>query len=413
MTLRFIFPKFIKKALYHPAKHVVIAGGRRGGKTYNGALWVLERLFVTPAKSALWIETKHTNIDKYVERYFMPMLKPIGSLVTWNQQKKILSLPNGKYIDFGSAERPENLEGFEYDLIVVNEAGIILKNPALWDNTLRPMAKGKNTQVRFLGTPKGKNKFFHLFTLGQSGDKDWKSFRFTAYDSPYWDKTELDRIKERTPPEVWNQEYLAEFVDGGGQVFRGVKNRVVDHLESTGGKVMGIDLAKHQDFTVIMVADVNTKKVIDIDRFNQIDWSFQKQRILAMWERHGKPKTIIDSTGVGDAIFDDLQNQGMNVEGFKFTNTSKNDLIRNLAIAIDNANIFYPNNPVLISELESYSYEVSSMGTIRYNAPSGLHDDTVIALALVNHLLNGKETKIWVSETHLADIEDGDDDDWF
>jgi hypothetical protein len=38
-----------------------------------------------------------------------------------------MTFANGSVIDFGSAERPENLEGFSYDFVVLNEAGIILK----------------------------------------------------------------------------------------------------------------------------------------------------------------------------------------------------------------------------------------------------------------------------------------------
>jgi len=39
---------------------------------------------------------------------------------------------------------------------------------------------------------------------------------------------------------------------------------------------------------------------------------------------------------------------------------------------------------VLTAELKRYEYVISSTGHISYNAPSGYHDDCVIALALAN-----------------------------
>jgi hypothetical protein len=40
---------------------------------------------------------------------------------------------------------------------------------------------------------------------------------------------------------------------------------------------------------------------------------------------------------------------------------------------------------VLTNEMKRYEYAISPSGNITYNAPSGYHDDCVIALALANH----------------------------
>lgn len=189
---------------------MTIRAGRRTGKTYNAVQWMLEMLLTTDAQSALWVDTKQGNIDKYVKRYFFPMLRPLGRLCTYDAQKKILHLPNNKYIDFGSAERPENLEGFGYDIVVLNEAGIILKDEALWESTIQPMTKGANVKVRIIGTPKGHNYFEKLTKIV---DEEWEHFKFTCYDSPFWTPEELEKIKDKIAGYRWLQEYLSEFVD--------------------------------------------------------------------------------------------------------------------------------------------------------------------------------------------------------
>jgi hypothetical protein len=390
-NLKFKYPEFIIQPLFSKAKFSIIKAGRRTGKTYNTVQWICEEL-LEDTRSGLWVDTTQANLGNYVDLYFRQILKPIWDLMNWNAQKYILTFPNGSYIHFRSAERPELMEGFEYTRGVINEAGIVFKKSSLWDNTLQPMFKGKTTKVRFVGTPKGKNKYADLYARGQDGnEKDWESYTFSAYDSPYWDQDELEKIKPQIPQEVWKQEYLAEFIDGAGSVFRNIsgciQNETYDKPKPNYSYVMSVDLAKHTDFTVIYVAERETKKIIYQERFNQIDWGFQKARIQSVYDRFGVKLGIVDSTGVGDSIFDDLVNMGMYFQGFKFTSTSKNQLIQNLSVAIDNQDLTFFRFPELISELEIYGYEVSAMGNIRYNAPDGYHDDCVISLALINQLL--------------------------
>jgi len=107
----------------------------------------------------------------------------------------------------------------------------------------------------------------------------------------------------------------------------------------------------------------------------------QKTRIINTANKY-RSRLLIDSTGIGDPIFDDLQRTGIRVSGYKFTNASKADLIENLSMMIEQQKISYPNIPELINELKLYGYETTKGGTVRYGAPQGYHDDIVIALAL-------------------------------
>lgn len=388
--------KALRNAFNDPAKYVSIPAARRTGKTHEAFDWIHHELLMTDAPNAMWVDTVQVNISKYVDRYCRTRLAPMWHLMKWDQQKNILTYPNGKTLDFGSAQKPENLEGFEYARVVINEAGIVLRKSSLWDNSIQPMTKGKHNKTRILGTPKGRNRFHELDVLGRSGDPDYASFHFSAYDSPYWEDEELDKIRGNVPAEVWRQEYMAEFLEGSGTVFRSIEECVNDvqlmRAEPDRRYIMGVDLAKHQDFTVIFIADIESKQVVFMDRFNQIDWPFQKTRIAGAWKAFNEPQVIIDSTGVGDAVYDDLRSAGMNVTGFKFTNSSKMELVQNLSVAIDNVAITFPPYEELISELEVFGYDVSPSGNLRYNAPEGLHDDCVMALGLLNHGLKSNKS---------------------
>ncbi|UNQ40943.1 hypothetical protein MPC38_06745 [Prescottella equi] len=383
-------PRFLREAFLDTALIIVIKAGRRTGKTYNWVIWIITMLDQEPNKAGLWVDTKHANIDKYVERYFRPILTKMNHWedCNWNAQKKILTLHNGSYIDFGSAERPENMEGFEYDYAVLNEGGLIFKKQSLWENTLYPMLK--HAQVRIIGTPKGKNTFETLY-------RRYKHYTFNCYDSPFWTEEQIKNAKETMTEEAFRQEMLADFIEGAGAVFRRIRDNVagalIDSPEAGKRYVLGADLAKHQDFTVIFVADAESRQIVYHERFNQIDWGLQKSRIINAYNKFGCASGVIDATGVGDAIFDDLRAEGLNLEGFKFTSTTKQELVSNLSVAMDNGNISYPDIPELINELEIFAYEQRANGNFIYSAPEGFHDDEVMALGLVNRAIGAREVE--------------------
>lgn len=224
LNLKFDYPEFILPAIDDPAHYVVVPAGRQIGKTYNFVQWILEDTMELDCPS-LWVDTVQTNIDKYVERYFRPLLKPVLLYCDWNAQKKILKLPRG-YIDFGSAQKPENLEGFNYKRAVLNEAGHILKKPSLWHNTIMPMIKAEDNQTRIIGTPKGQGLFEELYIRGMEHSNEYSSYRFTVYDSPYWSKGQIEEVRGKTPELIWKQEYMASFEAFAGMIYPDFKEEL-------------------------------------------------------------------------------------------------------------------------------------------------------------------------------------------
>ncbi len=152
-----------------------------------------------------------------------------------------------------------------------------------------------------------------------------------------------------------------------------------------GEMVLGCDVAKHRDFTVLIAMEAATGRCWDMERFNQLDWPVQKDRILS-FVRKWRGRLILDATGVGDPIYDDLRRVYPNVEGFKLTAGSKTELIQRLIVAVEQGRVMWPGEwELLTNEMKRYEYEISPSGHISYNAPSGYHDDCVMALALANH----------------------------
>jgi hypothetical protein len=199
-------------------KYVVFTKGRRFGFTYGAMQYALASLLIGRYKKILWGDTIYANISRYIERYGIPFLKQIPpELWVWNKQKQeIKFFINGeeRIIDFRSADKPQNWEGFGYDLIILNEAGIILKNRYLWENAVLPMMlDNKDSKAVIGGAPKGKNLFYELYERALQGEPGYIAFKFSSYDNPLIDPEEIKRLEKTLPPEVVRQEIYGEFID--------------------------------------------------------------------------------------------------------------------------------------------------------------------------------------------------------
>lgn len=385
------FPK--QQSIFNSkAKYKIVHKGRRFGLTKGAANDFILSALNSTFKKGLWVDTVNTNIDRYIERYFVPELKKLPDhLWSWRKQDKIVII-NGRYIDFRSADRPENIEGFGYDKGFLNEAGIILKDEYLWYNAIRPMFWDfPNVNVVIGGTPKGKGVFWKLAQLGQIPNKNYETFHFTSFDSPF--KHVHEAIKEDMkdmPERVVEQEIFAKFLEDTGVVFRNTKDimTAVPREPVEGHNyVMGVDLAKVQDFTVITVYDRAHNNQVYQDRFKTLEWPYQKKKIIAISRHYNNAVAVIDATGIGDPIVDDLAREGMAIEPVKLSNQSKKELIEKLMLYIEQKKIKMLPIDETLQEFNNFTYDVSSTGKIRYEAPSGFHDDIVISHALACWLL--------------------------
>jgi hypothetical protein len=190
---------------------------------------------------------------------------------------------------------------------------------------------------------------------------------------------------------------MAEFLEDCAGVFRGISACLRDGpCDCENNEIaVGCDLAKHQDYTVCIAVCLNCGRCIAIDRYNKLDWHVQKRRIAAFAAEYGAG-LLIDSTGVGDPIYDDLRHAGVPVRGYKFTGPTKTRLIQGLIVSIEQERITWPEEwDVVTNELRRYEYEFTSQGNLRYNAPAGFHDDCVIALALANMCLTNRVPSVY------------------
>ncbi|MFZ3384738.1 MAG: terminase family protein [Candidatus Methanoperedens sp.] len=372
------------------ARFRILAAGRRFGKTQAACYEAVQKAIIQPG-AVIWICAPifgQAMISWRMIRQFMPL--PL--LKNFHLTEKFVELKNGSTIWIKSGDNPDNLRGEGLDFLVIDEAAMIKEE--IWQEALRPALADKQGRAVIISTPKAHNWFFELWTRGQDPQySDYQSWKLPTSANPYILAEEIEEAKRTLPELVFRQEFMAEFLDDIGAVFRGIHKciggKLHDLIEGE-SYVMGVDLAKYSDFSVISV--MNQKgDLVAFDRFNKIDWAFQMERIKNLAQKY-KAKVFVDSTGVGDPIFENLQRSGLDIVGYKFTNESKKQLIEGLSLAMELGKVHFPDIPEILHELTIFGYSVTASGTVVYSAPGSYHDDCVISLALANYGITARES---------------------
>lgn len=373
------------------ARYKIVCAGRRWGKTLGGIFWLTERALDTRKSLNWWVSPVFAQAKHAFEIF---REKFIDLIKYKNETDLRVDLYGGARIDFRSADRPEFLRGHGIDSLVMDECATMKRHT--WDEILRPSIIDRRGHVVFIGTPKGDNHFHELYIRGQDAkEPEYQSFQFSSYDNPFLDRKELESTRAEMPSRLFDQEIMAQFTENIGGVFRGVRECVRGDYEAPvdgKGYVMGVDLGRYEDFTVIVVARKDTMQVVAFDRFKDINWSLQEQRILNLAGLY-KPRVLIDQGQVGDAVLESLRRRYPAIEGIKFTNENKAAMINNLSNLIEKQMIFFPDIPEMINELRIYEYEMTASGNLRMNAPSGRHDDCLKRGTLIKTIEGYKEVE--------------------
>lgn len=300
-----------------------------------------------------------------------------------NEQELVVYLKNGSIIQLKGSDDPDALRGPNPYGVVFDEYDT--QKQEGW-GVVEPIIRANGGWVWFVGTPRGKAKLYDLMNRGKSGHHEWESWLLRASTSGIMAADQLEEARKSMPDALYNQEFECAFLEASGSVFRGVrdvmtlkafKKPIPEHLY-----VMGVDLAKVKDWTVIRVYDRSTNNLVFSDRFQTIEWPFQKKRIYAIAKLYNNALAVIDATGIGDPIADDLARAGIAVEPFKISEPSKKELIEKLSIWIEQKKMRMVEDEVAVLEYDNFSYDVGATGKIRYGARQGYHDDIVLADAL-------------------------------
>lgn len=368
----------------------MVLAGRRWGKTHAGVQRIIFNALSDPGLY-WWVGLGWRSAS--LKRAWRE-LKQIGT-VLWeayevkkpdkyiHESAKELVLPGGAEIWMRTAERPDSLAGEGLKGAVIDE--FTLMKEEVWTTFIEATLLDYGGWGMFAGVPRGNNWGGRLWK--NAADREgWNKWHFPTDSNPAIDMERLESIQKNTPAKLFDQEYLAKLVDGAGIVFSGIFECTTAQPRETPDEqstyVFGLDWGKQHDWTVLTIMNAETKEVVWIDRFNQIDYPVQLRRIKK-WNDIFQPRCIIaEANSMGVPLIDQLMEDGLPIEAWWATNKSKREVIEGLVVGLEQQEIGLIDFKPLTNELEVYESKVTAQGNITYSAPEGEHDDCVMSLAL-------------------------------
>jgi len=311
---------------------------------------------------------------------FYATLSETKTQVEFLNNSRITSLPNN----------PDAIRGYRADHVYVDEAAMF-KNDFEIKSAIIPCIAGKEGRLSLISTPKGKRGWFY---------EAWSSDVFSKHQvhysmAPHITQSDLEGMKASMNPLEWEQEMEMKFLDELNALFpyemilactEDYPLIIPDQYKTSNPLFVGIDFGRYRDSTVITVVEKlegDIFKLIFLKEFFNTDFVEQREYIRRLILALNPLRVLIDKTGLGIPMHDFLAKDFPQVEGITFTATNKEAMILNLYNHVRGKRMILPVDvKELINQLHSFQRVQEKTGKIRYEAPTGQHDDYVISLAL-------------------------------
>lgn len=385
-------------------KRKIFVVHRRGLKTTTSLTEIFKYLISNPKIVGKTIAPKRKQAKEIIwdDPDMLFKLVPEELIASVNRTSLMITLKNGSLWYLDGADNPHGQRGGNVKVLHMAETGD--HKEETWSQVYEPVLMANGGVALFEGNPRGRNWYYKLFLRSQER-KGWSSWLLSAKDSGIFNEEELKDLEMNNPYNVFASEYLCEWVDSTGTVFRTFRDVAnAEEQEARWGRSyrMGVDLAKVEDYTVTSIVDRHTWEQVHLDRWNQVDWTIQKDRIKQKMLAYSKRETanslevLVESNGPGDPIFDDLfawaaqqEDHEITMINYVTTSAKKALLVQNFSMLCDQKIIAILPTDYLMEECENFTYEKNSLG-FRYGAPDGYHDDAVMATMFSFWELGGK-----------------------
>jgi hypothetical protein len=220
-----------------PHRFKALRCGRRFGKTDLGKMWISQGL--VQGEECAWFAPQHmTWSEVYTD--MTDTLRPI--LDTRSKGSAVMRMKTGGRLDFWTMENEIAGRGRRYRRVVIDEAAFAKDGDnkvdgsamELWEKSIKPTLYDYGGEALVCSNSAGKNPnnfFYNLCTDPQYG---FREYHATTMDNPMLPKLLasetleawkdrrakfIDDLKKDNNPLVYQQEYLAEFVDWAGVAF--------------------------------------------------------------------------------------------------------------------------------------------------------------------------------------------------
>lgn len=414
----YLYPKQ-HDAIFTNKRIGAIEASTKSGKTLGCNVWILEQMYAgKPGDEFFWV-APYADQTRIAYNNIIKGL-PTNTFRFLQTPVPRIELLNGTTLYFKSGDNPDSLFGYASKATVIDEASRC--RPESWEAVLSTLT-ATHGPVRVIGNVQGKrNWFYALCRRIENGlEPSGHYARITYLDAIEAGVITAESVEEerRNMPAAAFQELFEAIArdDSGNPFGEDHIYACIGDLSNQPAVAYGIDLAKKKDYLVVIGLDVEGR-TCHFSRWQGIPWRASIRRIHEIVGED--TPALVDSTGIGDPVLEELQDGHGNFRGYTFTSLSKQRLMEGLAVSIQGREITYPDGPIK-GELLSFEYEIMPTG-VRYSAHEGEFDDCVCALAMAREqwttanpgasliAFYASQTKKGAETTDKAELPDGESD---
>lgn len=294
-----------------------------------------------------------------------------------------------------TAENDVAMRGESFDLVVVDECARIAETT--YTDVIIPTLADRDGRAILISTPKGRNWFWREWEAARRDGRYAAAFTAPTSANPLPSIQHAFRLaRERLSERTFRQEWLAEFVEDGGGVFRRVRElSTLPRLKASDGAeyVIGVDWGRSNDETVCSVWEIQSRREVALDRYTGVPFGVQYQRVAALAAEYHDALVIAEANSQQDAHVEQLARLGLRVMPWITTQASKLLAVERLAGALERGEVALQSDEEGILQMEAYESTRTPGGLLRYAAPEGMHDDIPMA-RMIAYSLIGQDTKV-------------------
>lgn len=383
---------------YKSGKVAVIKSVRQSGKTFFIMTEVLKMALSHKTTSAIFEPT--LALARNVYKAIYKALEKTDLLKIANAQLLELELTNGSTILFKSTEQMNR--GLTISGLLVLDETAYLDDEAIY--SVLPLINANNAPLILASTPFTLDGYYYnMYMKGLEGNDMIKSFDWSHHPetSRFLTEEKKELYKQTMSRSKYTTEVEGEFLTDGGLLFQGLENCIGVPDTDANYVYLGIDFGTggEDDYTVLSVIN-NRGQMVKLYRNNNLSPTQQVEwlcgLILDLANKYTIHTVLAEYNSIGTVYIDfmkkKLLGKNITITNWITTNKSKQDLVTNFQIALENGYVQLLNEPVLLNELKKYQAEINSKTkTITYNGYKA-HDDTVIATMLAYWAYKKKKT---------------------
>lgn len=304
-----------KSVISSNARYKVVRAGRRSGKS---ALQIEDMSYIAIKQKdspVFYIAPTQIQARAIIWEALKSRLASISEINESRLEMKVPTVDGGfSTITVAGWENRENFRGRKAKKVYFDELDTMKDFFIGWQEIFRPSLTDLKGEAMFSGTPKKENPNLRRLEKVSLEDSDYECFQFTTYDNPHIPHDEIEKAKNELDNGTFRQEYLAEYVDNQGSLFK--YEAIVDVFSNTVTK-------ENSKYLIVDIADDGTDKTKfsfwegleeyrreEFERMNT-ETIIAKIREYSSQDRIPYSQIAVDAIGVGAGVASSSQLDGI------------------------------------------------------------------------------------------------------